>query len=228
MRFSRTDLIPVLAIIAGGAVGVLVSGSLLLGSSPNNVPTPVVVVAPAYPDAAARLQREEELRRRIEEETAEASRRGERLLLQRVLTAVDQAIVQVEELQRQQREVVGAVRGLATEPATRSTAAILIIRRRKDQMAEAVQNLERVLDRSAIVELVSDPTAVMNQAVRILEGAVQIIRESRLREELQFSRGTIEQWDLPSAVTLELNIEADLQALREQLEALPEQPRFTY
>ncbi len=46
MRLSRTDLVPVLAIIAGGAVGVLVSGSLVLGSSPNNVPTPVVVVAP--------------------------------------------------------------------------------------------------------------------------------------------------------------------------------------
>ena len=39
MRLSRTDLIPVLAIIGGGAVSVLASGVLLLGSSPNNVPT---------------------------------------------------------------------------------------------------------------------------------------------------------------------------------------------
>ncbi len=46
MRLSRPDLVPVLAIIGGGAVGVLVSGSLVLGSSPDDVPAPVAVVAP--------------------------------------------------------------------------------------------------------------------------------------------------------------------------------------
>ena len=38
MRLSRTDLVPVLAIIGGGAVGVLVSGSLLLSLRSDDVP----------------------------------------------------------------------------------------------------------------------------------------------------------------------------------------------
>ena len=124
MRFSRTDLIPVLAIIGGGAVSVLASGVLLLGSSPSNVPTPVPVVAPLGPDAAARLQHEEELRRRAEEERAEARREVDAAVLNRVRTAVDEAIVQVEELQRQQREMVLDVRGLATDPRARSNERI--------------------------------------------------------------------------------------------------------
>ena len=45
-----------------------------------------------------------------------------------------------------------------------------------------------------------------------------MIRETELREKIRFSRNTIEQWDPESATTLELNIEADLQALRDQLE----------
>ncbi len=32
MRLSRTDLVPVLAIICGGALGVLTSGALVLSS----------------------------------------------------------------------------------------------------------------------------------------------------------------------------------------------------
>ncbi len=146
--------------------------------------------------------------------------------MHRVLTAVDEAIVLVEELQRQQREMVRDVGRLAMDPrGVRSNGQIELLRERKDQMDEAVQNLERVLDRSAIVELVSDPTAVMNKAVRRLDKAAELIRESKLVEELQFSRGTIEQWDLPSAVTLELNIETDLQALRDQLEPATEEAR---
>ena len=38
MRLSRTDLIPVLAIIAGGALGALPSASLVLSSRSDHVP----------------------------------------------------------------------------------------------------------------------------------------------------------------------------------------------
>ena len=38
MRLSRTDVVPVLAILAGGAVGVLTSASLVLSSRSDYVP----------------------------------------------------------------------------------------------------------------------------------------------------------------------------------------------
>ncbi len=46
MGLSRTDLIPVLTIIAGGAVGALTSGALVLSSRTDNVPVaiPTVIV----------------------------------------------------------------------------------------------------------------------------------------------------------------------------------------
>ena len=42
MRLSRSDLVPVLAIIAGGAVSVLTSASLVLSSRADHVPVGVV------------------------------------------------------------------------------------------------------------------------------------------------------------------------------------------
>ena len=47
MRFSRTDLVPVLAIIASGTVGLATAVSLVLRSPPDNVSVPDPVVAPA-------------------------------------------------------------------------------------------------------------------------------------------------------------------------------------
>ena len=47
MRFSRTDLVPMLAIIGGGAASVLISGSLLLWSPSDDVPAPGHRVAPS-------------------------------------------------------------------------------------------------------------------------------------------------------------------------------------
>ncbi len=42
MRLSRTDLVPVLAIMAGGALSVLTSASLVLSSRSDHVPVGVV------------------------------------------------------------------------------------------------------------------------------------------------------------------------------------------
>ena len=47
MRLPRTDLVPVLAIIAGGAIGVLGFSTLILLSPSNDVPAPDPVVAPS-------------------------------------------------------------------------------------------------------------------------------------------------------------------------------------
>ena len=118
----------------------------------------------------------------------------------------------MDELARQQRAVQEQVRELPESGAGRADQ-ISRLRERKDQMTEAVSELERELDRSASVARQEQP-----EASRKLEEAARQIRESKLKEKLQFSRGTIEQWDPASASTLEMNIEADLQALRDRLE----------
>jgi hypothetical protein len=152
-------------------------------------------------EAAAAQRRLEDVSRQLEEARSDRARRD-----------ADEAIQQVAELQRQQREVQGDVRGLPTSGAERAEA-IDRLRERKNQMTETVQELERNLDQAAANSRAENP-----EAGRELQQAATQIRESKLKEKLQYSRGTIEQWDPQSAVTLELEIEGDLQALRDQLE----------
>jgi chemotaxis protein histidine kinase CheA len=151
--------------------------------------------------ANSALRRLEDARRDLREARSERARRD-----------AEEAIERVAELQQQQRDVQRRVREMPTSGQER-TETINQLRERKDQMTEAVQALERELDQSASGSRADNP-----EAARELQGAADQIRESKLKEKLQYSRGTIEQWDPQSAVTLELNIEADLQALRDQLE----------
>ena len=152
-------------------------------------------------EANSALRRLEDARRELEDARSERARRD-----------AEDAIQRVDELQQQQREVQRRVRELPTSGEER-TATINQLRERKDQMTQAVQDLERELDQSAAGSRADNP-----EAARALQDAAEQIRESKLKEKLQYSRGTIEQWDPQSAVTLELNIEADLQALRDRLE----------
>jgi hypothetical protein len=153
-------------------------------------------------EAGSALQRLEEARRRLEQARSERARRD-----------AEEAISQVEDLQRQQREVQREVRELPTERTAERQAQIDRLRERKDQMTEAVQDLERQLDNAASAGRADNP-----EAARELQDAADHIRESKLKEKLQYSRGTIEQWDPQSATTLELTIESDLQGLRDELE----------
>jgi len=151
--------------------------------------------------AAEAQRRLEDVRQQLEEERADRARRD-----------AQDAIQKVAELQQQQREVQREVRELPASGAER-TETIGQLRERKDQMTEAVQDLERELDQAASNSRADNPAAA-----RTLQEAATQIRESKLKEKLQYSRGTIEQWDPQSAVTLELDIESDLQSLRDQLE----------
>jgi hypothetical protein len=142
----------------------------------------------------------------------EAQRRLQRAQDDRARREAEEALARVDELARQQREVQRDVRELPQGGQERSDRLDLL-RERKDQMTEAVSEIERELDRASSVARGEQP-----EAARKLKGAADQIRESKLKEKLQFSRGTMEQWDTESAVTLELNIEADLQTLRDRLE----------
>ncbi|GMV05757.1 MAG: hypothetical protein AMXMBFR53_20340 [Gemmatimonadota bacterium] len=155
----------------------------------------------ASSEAGSALERLEEARRRLQQAQQDRARRD-----------AESALRQVDELARQQREVQRDVRELPQGGQARADE-IDRLRERKDQMTEAVQGLERELDRAASVARGEQP-----DAARKLQEAADQIRESKLKEKLQYSRGTIEQWDPQSATTLEMNIEADLQALRDRLE----------
>ena len=156
----------------------------------------------ANSDTNSALRRLDEARRRLEQNRADRARRD-----------AEDALGQVEELQEQQRDVQRDVRELPTERGPERQAEIAQLRERKDQMNEVVQNLERQLDAAASSGRADNP-----QAARELAEAANQIRESKLKEKLQYSRGTIEQWDPQSAVTMELQIEGDLQDLHDQLE----------
>ena len=157
----------------------------------------------AMSEANSALRRLEDARRELQDARSERARRD-----------AEEAIADVEELQRQQREVQRDVRELPRERGPERQGEIDRLRDRKNQMHEVVQNLERRLDEASRSAGRDNP-----QAARELGDAADEIRESKLKEKLQYTRGTIEQWDPESAVTMELQIEGDLQMLRDRLEA---------
>jgi hypothetical protein len=156
-------------------------------------------------EASSALERLEEARRRLEQNREDRARRD-----------ADDALRQVDELARQQRDVTSRVRDLPAGGQERLDA-ISQLRERKEDMTDAVAELERQLDRAS-----QSAASDQAEAARRLRDAADQIRESKLKEKLQYSRGTIEQWDQASAATLELNIEADLQTLRDRIEEASE------
>jgi len=153
-------------------------------------------------EASSALDQLDEAQRRLRDNRENRARRD-----------AENAIRQVDELARQQRDVQNDVRDMPRSGQERARE-IERLRERKNQMTDAVQELERELDRASQVARGEQP-----QAARAFGEAAEQIRESKLKEKLQFSRGTIEQWEPEQANTLEMNIEADLQALRDRLEA---------
>ncbi len=153
-------------------------------------------------EASSALRRLEDAQRQLQSARSERSRRD-----------AEQAIANVEELQRQQREMISDVRDLPRERGPERQRDIDRLREQKEQMNDAVAELERGLFDAASAGQADNP-----EAARRLQEAAKQIGESKLKEKLQYTRGTIEQWDPESAVTMELQIEGDLQSLRDQLE----------
>jgi len=142
----------------------------------------------------------------------EARRRLETARARRALRDAEAARERAADLVRQQRAVEDAVRRLPPDGAGR-TEGVQRLRERKDRMTAEAQEMERSLDRAAQGTRADQPGAAQE-----LAGAADHIRESKLKEKLQYSRGTIETYDAETAMTLELSIEGDLQALKERLD----------
>jgi hypothetical protein len=155
----------------------------------------------AQAEAGTAADRLEDARRRLEEAQSQRARRD-----------AENAIRQADDLARQERAVEQDVRNLPESGQARADA-LSRLRDRKDQMAGAVSDLEKQLDRAATVSRGRQP-----EAAHKLADAADQIRDSKLKEKIQYSRGTIEQYDRESAVTFELGIEGDIQALRDKLQ----------
>ncbi|MGD2047094.1 MAG: hypothetical protein PVH96_12850, partial [Gemmatimonadota bacterium] len=156
----------------------------------------------ATSDAQSALQRLEEARRELQDQRTQRAQRD-----------TQEALDRIAEMQQEQRQIQRDVRDMPTERGQERTDEIERLRERKDQMEQEVGQLERDLDDAASSARADNP-----DAARDMQAAANMIRETELRQKIRYSRNTIEQWDPESATTLELNIEADLQSLRDRLE----------
>jgi len=152
-------------------------------------------------EANTAADRLEEARRRLQQAQSERARRD-----------AENALRQADELARQQRDVEQNVRDLPQSGEGRADA-VAGLRERKNQMTGAVSDLEQELDRAASVSRGEQP-----EAAQKLQEAADQIRNSKLKEKIQYSRGTVEQSDPETALTMELGIEGDIQALRQKLQ----------
>jgi hypothetical protein len=110
------------------------------------------------------------------------------------------AAERVQVLQLEQCQVQRDVRTLPSAGSSERENAIRALRETKDQMHARLVGLEARMDASPALRAVSD-----------------VIRESRLKEKLLFSRGTIEHWDDRSERRIEWIIQEDLAQVRRAL-----------
>lgn len=122
--------------------------------------------------------------------------------------SLEGAFARAEELHHRQTEVRRAVAQLPEHPGAERDEQVQPLRDRKEQMAVDLQRLESEMDRAA---------SEGSDAASTLAAAVRHVRDAQLGEKLRYSRGTIQQWDVGSALTLERNIEHDLAELRDLL-----------
>jgi hypothetical protein len=202
MKVSRQDVVPLLAIAAAGSMGVLATARGLRSLSP--------------PGEQAAESRFAAPRDAVAASDAELRIHFDQTQFLLGFPTYHDLFEEVEALRDRHRQVQRRVSNL---PLVRSADAhseeITELRATKGVMIEAVQNLERELDRAA-----------RHAQVQGFGLAAELIRESDLKEKIRYSRGTIEQWDPGSAMALERDIEADLQAVRDRIDTVWRTPRY--
>ena len=167
MRLSRTDLIPVLAIVAGGVIGASFSFGFLALSPSNEAPA-------ADPVPASTLRFEMSIRVLLTEPL-----RGD----------VEEAVARAATLAREQRDMEADMNRLAETGGVpdRQTQRHLLFER-KDAMHDEIADLEREIDR-----LMSESWRDQRAASRRLDQAGGTIVDNVLKERVRYSQGLIGQ-----------------------------------
>lgn len=172
MRLSRTDLVPVLAIILGGVVG----ASLTFLSPPER---------PQDGAAARRVSAAADAN--SAREAWEDYRRLERDRVERLgITDIEVALARAADLVREQRDVEADMNRLGEAGDGPSSDVGRGLFERKEAMQQELADLEREIDR-----LASEAQADQREASDRLREAATTIRDDHLKERLRYSRGLI-------------------------------------
>jgi hypothetical protein len=146
------------------------------------------------------------------DELEEAQRRLERNQDDRVENDILDALDRVDRLAEWQSEIRDDVADLPEDPSARRPD-VQEIQAQKDQMVRETQALKRDLARLQQVAGTESP-----EAAEELGEAVESLRENMVEERLAFSKGTIEQRDLPTALDQEDQIANDLEDVRQEVQ----------
>jgi hypothetical protein len=152
-------------------------------------------------EAAAALRRLEEARRRLDEGRTSRLERDARDLVQRA-----------ERLAEEQRDVARDVEELRAGD-NRDLGASTRLMQRKDAMANEVADIEGRLDRMS-----AEARREQREASRKLQEAANAIRESRLRERIQFSKGVMQGGSPEYARSLEEQIGNSVEDVKRRIE----------
>jgi hypothetical protein len=114
------------------------------------------------------------------------------------------SLAHVDALRAQQCQVQAAVRTMPRAAGPERDAVLQELLDTKNHMYADITALETLLD--------STPGT---------QDAADVIRASKLKEKLEFSRGTIEQWQDGSENQMEWVIQQDLGTLRNELDPAP-------
>ena len=183
MRFSRTDLVPVLTIMAGGAFGFSLSAGILLPSllllsgsgnvvenDPFLVPSPTAEAVPEQPDG-----------RFVEE-----FRRYELDRMARLNVDVAKALATAADLSREQFDIELTMNRTRHWSAGGLSEGGRRLLERKNVMDDEIDDLWREVQR-----LTSEARTIRPKASNWLDDAATTIDDGKLWERVRYSRGII-------------------------------------
>ena len=193
MRLSRTDLVPVLAIVAGGVIGASLSFGFLGRSPAVDGPAPAPVVAPST------------LFRTPVADLADLDRYGFRLGTAWAIAA---------HLVREQRDIAADMDRLAEERGGRNSEAGRRLLERKGAMLGEIRDLEREM-----LLLLGETRADQGDASDRLEEARKTIKDDdELWKRVRYSQGLIGIQDREYTREFEAETSRIVEELQEELE----------
>jgi hypothetical protein len=131
----------------------------------------------------------------------------------RMARDIDSALSRTRRLANEQKAIEGSVRGLDKAGASRGQQ-VQQLQQRKQAEAGEVADLEKQLDRTA-----SDFRRERPQAARQVQEAADGIRDDRLKEKINYSRGLVQSGTAENAAEFEQQIGSDLASLESRLRA---------
>jgi len=129
----------------------------------------------------------------------------------RLARDIENALSQVRKLAEEQDSVQADVRRLDQAGPTRN-AQVQRLLERKDLEAKSVEGIERELDRTA-----SDFRRERQEAARKVQEAADTIRDTRLKEKIQYSKGVVQGAPPAQAAEFEAQIGSDIANLESRL-----------